>query len=478
MSEKISQKTMIILGAGLAGLSAAYELSKNNYKVIILEKDPEVGGLAKTFEKDGFRFDTGPHRWFTKNKEIDKWFLDLLKDEVIEVPRQTRIYFDKKFFDYPIKIKNALQVGVANGIRSVLDYASIRIKDKFIKPKIVTMEDGYTHQFGQKLYKLFFKRYSEKLWGRKCSEISADWISQRTRGLNIGTIIKDAFFKSKNVVSLVDKFHYPKHGIGTLSERLKNKIIKNGGNVITEATITKVETEKRKIKAIWYRNGDQEVRLEGNEVVCTIPINDLIQIMGEGVPEDIKVSANKLAFRAEIQVALLVNKSHITKDNWIYVHPENICFVRLMEMDNWGGNLSPEGKTAIVFELACEEGDTMWNRSDEELANMVKREYIEEFNSVTEKDCVSYFVYRQAHEYPVYSVGYQKPLSKIKKYLKSFDNLQLAGRNGLFRYNNMDHAIETGTMAAKNIIEGKRIYDPDSVNSKGEYLEEKRTPNE
>lgn len=472
---KKNNKHVVILGGGLAGLSAGYELSRNKVKVTVLEIWPEVGGLARTIKSNGFIFDTGPHRWYTKNDSVNQWMLNLLGDEVIKIPRLTRIYFDKQFFYYPIKLKNALfGIGFGNAILAVLDYFVARTKARLLKPQLKTMEDGYVNQFGKKLYEIFFKRYSEKLWGVDCNEIDVDWVGQRTRGLSILTIIKDAFVKSKNVVSLVDEFSFPKDGVGRIAEKLKEGIEKNGGNVILLAEVTKILTDGKKIAGIEYKKNGKLYKINGSEFVSSIPITDLAYRLDKKVDAKTLESTDKLKYRDEVQVVLFIAKTHITPDTWVYVHPKNISFMRFMEMDNWSGTMSPKGKTSIVFEIACNEGDETWNKKDKDLIAQVSDEFVKEFGLTTKKDIIGGYVHRVPKEYPVYHVGYRKDVQNLKNYFSQFKNLQLVGRNGTFRYNNMDHSIEMGLFAAWNILAGKQKHDIDSVNIEREYLEEKK----
>lgn len=468
-------KEVLVLGAGLAGLSASMELVKKGYNVTILERFDFIGGLAATFEKNHFRFDTGPHRWFAKNNMVNKWMIDLMGPELIKVKRLTRIYFDGKYFYYPIRIKNALLgIGPVKSVEAVLDYMIYRIRGRILKPKIISLEDGYINQFGKTLYNTFFNRYSEKLWGRKNSQVSADWIGQRTRGFNILTVVKDAILKSRNVVSFVDEFLYPDRGVGRIAGRMAEIVKEKEGKIILNARVVGFVAKSNKIDAVEVLINGKKKIFKADEYINTIPITIVIQSLSPKPPKEIIDASKTLKYRSEVQVTLFVDKEKITPDVWIYVHPKEISFMRFMEMDNWSSKMQPKGKTAIVFEVACNEGDKMWNKSDEELIDIVKKDYIKEFKTVTDDQVLGGYVHRVPYEYPVYHIGYMDPLEKIKKYLSKFINFQTIGRNGIFRYNNMDHSIEMGLYAAWNIIEGKRKYDVNSVNIEREYLEEKK----
>lgn len=475
---KKKAKKVVILGGGLAGLAAGYELAKRGIKVVVIEKWEQVGGLARTIEINGFRFDTGPHRWYTKNNMVNKWMLDLLGEEVVKVPRLTRIYFDKKFFYYPIRLVNALfGIGLWQAIRAVVDYVFARIKSRIFKQNLLTMEDGYINQFGKTLYEIFFKRYSEKLWGEDCRNISIDWVGQRTRGLNILTLIKETLFKSRNIVSLVDEFSYPKRGVGRLAEKMVEEIKKLDGEIWTGTEVVKIIHNKEKIISVEVRDKKGKKSLRGDYFISSIPLSDLVKRLVPQIERKIISLAGKLRYRDEVQIALFVKKSHITKDTWIYVHPKEIPFMRVMEMDNWTDKLSPKGTTTLVFEIACNQGDSLWRKTDKEIIDLVTEAYIREFRLIKRNDVIGGFVHRVPKEYPVYHLGYNKDVGQIKKFLEKFNNLQLVGRNGTFRYNNMDHSVEMGLYAAWNIIKDTKRYDIESVNIEREYLEEKKIEN-
>lgn len=469
-------KKVLIMGAGLAGLAAGFELAKKGIKVTLIEREKDIGGLARTIKVKNFKFDTGPHRWYTKNDSVNKWMVDLLKEEIIRVPRLTRIYFDKKFFNYPIKLKNALfGIGPLKALQAVIDYLFARIRARLFNPRLDSMEEGYINQFGKTLYEIFFKRYSEKLWGEDCRNISIDWVGQRTRGLNILTIIKEAFFKSKGVVSLIDEFSYPKNGIGRLADKMAEGIKKKGGEIKLGAEVTRINHGRKGINSININNSSES--FSADYFISSIPLSDLVKRMSPLPPKKIKALANKLHYRDELQVVLFIKKSHITSDTWIYIHPKEIPYMRIMEMDNWSNKLSPKGTTSIVFELACNMGDGIWNKKDQEVIDLVKKSFIQEFGFITQKDIIGGYVHRVEKEYPVYHLSYKEDVNKLKLYLKEFSNMQIIGRNGTFRYNNMDHSVEMGLYAAFNILAGKNKYDIESVNIEREYLEEKKIEN-
>lgn len=471
-------QSVLILGGGLTGLSAGVELSRAGWQVTVLESEPEVGGLARTFEKDGFKFDTGPHRWFTKMKFVNNWMNDIFKNDFVKVERLTRIYFDKKFFFYPMRLENLKRLGLLKSVLIFFNYVWHRVKTSIKPMKINSMEDAYISQFGPMLYRTFFKRYSEKLWGHPCSQLSGDWVSQRSRKMSLTTIIKDLFFRSKGeVVSLVDSFNYPKQGISHFSETFAQIIKDRGGQVLTNAQVVEVKKHGKRIQEVKAKVNGKTKTFKAEQFISTIPLPDFVNMVSPSLEAKVKSAASKLEFRAEVQVTLFLNKAHVIPDTWLYVHPLHLRFVRFMPMDNWSEQMNPKGKSALVFELVCDQGDETWTAKDQDLVKMVKDQFITEFKDVIgvkESDIIGSFVKRLTHEYPVYLPGYQKHLKKIKSRLYQFLNLQIAGRNGIFRYNNMDHSIAMGLYSAWNLTKSGK-FDIENINTEDEYHEEKKT---
>lgn len=476
--ETTTPKT-VVMGAGPAGLCSAYVLSKAGYPATVVEAAPFVGGLARTIKRQTdhgeFKFDIGGHRWFTKNEELNDLFKEVVDDELLWVNRISRIYFDGKFVDYPLKLTNALKaVGPVTAGRAVFDYGLIKAQQKMNPTDVVSMEDAYINQYGKTLYELFFQAYSEKVWGMKCSELSGDWVNQRTKGMSLVTAIKDAVVPSKGkVVSLIDEFMYPRDGFGRFSERMANSIEKNGNEILLKSPVEKIVLEGNRVKGVQIRTEDGSTLLEGDNFISSIPLTVLVKIMEPSAPQDVIDAANSLVFRDIITVNMMFKKRQVTTDTWLYVHDRNILFGRFHEPKNWSPAMVPSDEyTSLVIEYFCTRGDHIWSMSDEELVNQTVKHLVEDLGFVKPEEVIGGFSVRATKAYPTYDVGYQEPLNIMKDYIRGIENLQYIGRGGSFRYNNTDHSIETGLLAAKNIL-GER-HDLERVNADAEYHEIKR----
>jgi protoporphyrinogen oxidase len=471
----------LVMGAGPGGLCSAYVLSKAGAPALVVERAPFVGGLARTITKDTehgqFRFDIGGHRWFTKNDELNDIFREVVGEELLWVNRVSRIYFDGKYVDYPLKISNALKaIGPVTAARAMADYGKQQADKKLNPKEIVSMKDAYIDQYGELLYKLFFERYSEKVWGRPCDEMSGDWVTQRTKGMSIVTAVKDAIVPSKGkVVSLIDEFMYPKYGFGRFSERMADKIEELGNEVRLGAGVEKVHREGNKIVAVTIGTDNGPERVEAENFISSIPLTVLAKIMEPAAPAEILEAADSLTFRNVITVNLMIKKRQVTPDTWLYVHDRNILFGRFHEPKNWSPFMVPSDEyTSLVIEYFCSFGDHIWNMTEEELVEQSVKHLVEDMKFLKREDVLGGFIVRAPRAYPSYVIGYDEPLEKIKDFIDQFENLQIIGRYGTFRYNNSDHSIETGLLAAKNVLGGH--YDLDQVNAEKEYHEIKRVP--
>jgi len=468
------------MGAGPGGLAAGYWLSKYGVPVTVLERADVVGGLARTLERDGFRFDIGGHRWFSKVEEVNDFYKEVIADETIWVKRVSRIYFDGKYIDYPLEVGNALAViGPLRATRAMLDYARSALDRRRNQRPLVSMEDAYIDQYGRTLYRLFFERYSEKVWGRPCAQMSGDWVSQRTKGMSLLTAVKDALIPSQGKVqSLIESFMYPRYGYGRLSERMAEGIQAAGNEVRLGHGVTKIRRQGQHITGVVTGgdNGFEEV-VEGAHFVSSIPLTVLCKIMEPAAPAEVLAAADALTFRNVITVNLMLDREQVTPDTWLYVHDRNILFGRLHEPKNWSVDMVPDqSKTSIVAEYFCSFGDEIWNMSDDELVEQTVKHLVDDLGFIERNEVLGGFAVRAPRAYPSYTLGYERPLQTLKEFVGSFDNLQIIGRYGTFRYNNADHSVETGLLAAKNIL-GEQ-HDIEQVNAAKEYHEIKRLDRE
>ena len=474
-----TDNTTLVMGAGPGGLCSAYVLSKAGVPAVVVEKAPFVGGLARTIKKQTehgeFRFDIGGHRWFTKIDELNDVFKEVVAEELLWVNRISRIYFDGRYVDYPLKISNALKaMGPVTSARGMADYAVTRARHRIKPVEIVSMEDAYIDQFGPTLYELFFQRYSEKVWGLPCDQMSGDWVAQRSKGMSLLTAVKDAIVPTKGkVVSLIDEFMYPRYGFGRFSERMADGVTRLGNEIRLGAGVDRVHREGNRVTAVTVSTERGTERIEAANFISSIPLTHLAKIIEPSAPDDVLAAADKLTFRNVITVNVMFKRRQVTHDTWLYVHDRNILFGRFHEPKNWSPAMVPsDDYTSLVVEYFCSFGDQIWNMTEEQLVEQTVKHLVDDLHFVDRSEVIGGFIVRAARAYPVYTVGYEHPLNKIKAFINSFENLQFIGRGGSFRYNNTDHSIETGLLAAKNIL-GER-HDLDRVNADKEYHEIKR----
>jgi protoporphyrinogen oxidase len=467
------------MGAGPGGLCSAYVLSKAGVPTTVVEKAPFVGGLARTIKRQTehgeFKFDIGGHRWFTKNEELNDLFKEVVADELLWVDRLSRIYFDGKYVDYPLKISNALKaMGPVVAAKAMAGYARTRIEHRLNPRPVVSMEDAYIDQFGRTLYELFFQRYSEKVWGLPCSEMSGDWVAQRSKGMSLVTAVKDAIVPSKGkVVSLIDNFMYPRYGFGRFSERMADGITAMGNSIQLETGVEKVHREGNRVTAVTVSTPNGNERIEAANFISSIPLTVLAKIVDPVAPDDVIEAANTLTFRNVITVNIMLRKRQVTHDTWLYVHDRNILFGRFHEPKNWSPAMVPSDEyTSLVVEYFCSFGDSIWNMTEEQLVDQTVEHLVKDLKFITPDEVIDGFIVRAPRAYPSYVIGYEKALEKVKSFVYSLENLQIIGRYGTFRYNNTDHSIETGLLAAKNLLGEK--HDLDQVNAEQEYHEIKR----
>ena len=465
---------VIVLGAGPGGLACAHKLVEYGYRVTVLEKENYVGGLSRTLVKDGFRFDFGGHRWFTKNKALNDWFLRLMHGQLVEVERISRILFDGKYFDYPISIKNVLRTaGLWTSFLCVLDYGMNTVSMALKPRRLETMQDAFTAQFGQRLFDMFFRRYSEKVWGRPCSQMSADWVSQRSKGLSIWTAISNAMLKpkAKKAKSLIETFVYPRFGYQEICETMRRAVEQAGNRVLLETFVKKVDaSDPGRVVVSYERNGRRE-QVSGDYVVSTVPLTSLlVHALEPKPPQEVQEAAKSLEFRSVITVNLMLDVPRMTKDTWIYCHDEGLGFARLHEPRNWSPDMAPAGKTSVVLEYFCTKEDEVWRKSEQEMVEWGKRDLCR-LGFVKPEQILGGFSARAGNAYPVYSLGYLDKLKTMRKHIESLERVAIVGRGGTFRYNNADHSIEMGLVTAQMINGEVSKADVLDVNTDLEYCE-------
>ena len=461
---------VVIIGAGPAGLTAAYELTKHNKKVLVLEKKPNVGGLAETKVFEKYRYDIGPHRFFTKNEEVYKLFLDMLGKDAVEVKRKTRILFKGSYFDYPLTPINALfGLGIFESISIGFSYIFARIKSYLRISKIDNFEDWVIDNFGKKLYKNFFKNYTEKVWGIDCKNIGKDWADQRIKGLSLSTAIKFALFPNSNKrpKTLVDLFYYPKLGAGMLWEKFEDYLIGKNIEIKKNSKVIGVEKIDSHFN-IEILSGENKEIINAKHIMFSNPLLQFIKFYKDNVPKKVLLAAEKLNYRNHISVHVTIDKK-LFDDNWIYIHSPELKMARIADFTNFSESMSVDGHFPLTLEYFCFEDDTIWNDSKENIIEFgiseLKSIFGDNFNVVHSE------VTRNANAYPVIKTGYEDNIDIIRNWLRNIDNMTAIGRSGMFKYNNQDHAMATGLYAVRNYM-GLGNFDPWEVNVDGEYHEE------
>lgn len=467
---------VVIIGAGVAGLACADEIvSKSKKKVVVVDKNSYVGGMACTLKTNGFYYDLAPHRWFTKNKELNQWIDDLMDEELIWVRKYTPMYQFDNFFEYPIKISDVLKkINPLMSFVMLSTYLYEKVKQKVFPKKIITMKDAYIQRFGWGLYKWFNEEYNEKLWGEGgCEAMSADFVNQRVKNLSLTSAILNAVgFGKGKVISLVDKFRFPKLGIGRISDNLEKRIKRHGGEIVLGERVEAIKKVDSGYMVTTNKN-----TYKTKEIVNSVPIDQFIGCFGGKMYSRIKSETDKLKYVHQKIVVLFAKAKKLTNFTWVYVHPKKIKTFRFLETNNWSVDMSPKGCTSLVFEYPYHKGDEVDLMDDKNLVNVTISDFFKYFSSkkISRKKIIDSKVYYVPNAYPKYDFKYRNAIKKIYKYVrKELSGVYLVGRNGLFHYNNLDHSIYTGILAGRNIVAGRELYDVSKVNNEAEYLEEIR----
>ena len=460
----------MIIGAGPAGLTAAYELAWRGVPAVILERAAAVGGLAQTVNHKGYLFDIGGHRFFTKIQVIEDLWKEVLGEDFQPRRRLSRIYYNSRFFRYPLEPANALKgLGLVESLHCGLSYLRallwpVRPEDNF--------EAWVSNRFGRRLFRIFFKTYTEKVWGIPCQDIEAEWAAQRIKGLSLRSAVWSALrprpsgSRSRVIKTLIHEFHYPRQGPGMMWRQVLTLAEQKGSRALFERPVEKIFWEPGGVRAV-QAGGE---RYESDHFISSMPIRDLIRALDPAPPAEVRSAADDFHYRDFLTVALILKGRDLFPDTWIYVHDPNVRVGRIQNYKNWSPDMVPDPETTCLgLEYFCFEGDDLWSRPDEELIDLGLQELIH-LKLVRARQFLDGAVVRMPKAYPVYDRTYRRGLAAVRGFLATVPNLQLVGRNGMHRYNNQDHSMLTGLLAARNIL-GEQ-FDLWAVNTDGDYHED------
>lgn len=469
-STRSTSKNVVIIGAGPAGLTAAYELTREDVPCTILEADNTVGGISRTVNYKGYHFDIGGHRFFTKVSLVEKMWHDVLGSDFISRPRLSRIFYNSKFFQYPLEPMNTIRgLGLFEVIRCGLSFVKAKLFPE--KPE-TNFEAWVSNRFGKRLFDIFFRSYTEKVWGMPCRQIDSAWAAQRIRGLSFTSLVLDALKpkkknadKAKVIKTLINEFEYPRLGPGMMWEKTKEIVESRGAQLHFNAPVEKIFWEPGRVLAL--EAGGR--RYEGSHFVSSMPVRDLLRALDPAPPAEFAEAAADFNYRDFLTVAVICKGRDLFPDNWIYIHDPRVKVGRIQNFGNWSPEMVPDPTTSCLgLEYFCFEGDELWNAPDEELKARAIRE-VELLGLAPAGSVLDASVVRMPKAYPVYDGTYQRGLTALRKFLELVPNLQLVGRNGMHRYNNQDHSMLTAILAARN-IQGAN-YDLWQVNVDEEYSE-------
>ncbi|WP_257140671.1 NAD(P)/FAD-dependent oxidoreductase [Burkholderia sp. RF2-non_BP3] len=476
---------VLIIGAGPGGLTAAYLLTRQtDLSVAVIEKDPRyVGGISRTEQFDGHCFDIGGHRFFSKSADVVALWHELLPDDFIERPRSSRIFYRNKFYRYPLDgIEALLNLGIIESTRCVLSYLAARVKPC---PNPKSFHQWVANQFGERLFSIFFKTYTEKVWGMSCDEISADWAAQRIKGLSLSTAIVSAVKRSlgirsgkSSVKTLIESFHYPRRGPGMLWEAAARKFQDQGGQLMMgqAAGAMQYDSLTRRWLVETVGQDGQTNRISARDVVCTAPLRETLRAISPRPSS--AAAASRLQYRDFITVALILDRPATFTDNWIYIHDPSVKVGRIQNFASWSPEMVPDAATGgcLGLEYFCFDGDSMWESSDADMTELAIGE-LEKIGLATRDQIRGSRVVRQPKAYPVYDDDYRDIVDEIRSDLaEHYPNLHLVGRNGMHKYNNQDHAMMTAMLTVENIVAGHKLRDVWAVNEDAEYHESGTEP--
>ena len=479
----VTPSRTVVIGAGPAGLTAAYLSARRGWPVVVLEADERyVGGLSRTVEHQGYRFDIGGHRFFSKSEAIEKLWTEILPDDMLVRPRSSSIYYRGRFFSYPLRAMEALvRLGPVEAARCMASYASARL---FPVREPRSFEDWVTNQFGRRLYAIFFKTYTEKVWGTDCREISADWAAQRIKNLSLGAAVRNALLpqsrrSGKQIKSLIESFRYPRLGPGMLWEECARKTQQLGGRLCMGRRVVGLAfDEPSRTWRVRHEGAAGDVaELTAENVISSAPLREVALSLSPALGEEARRAAAGLRYRDFLTVMLILPDRGAVKDNWIYVHDPDVKVGRIQNFKSWSPDMVPDPTMASYgLEYFCFEGDGLWSSPDAALLDLAQRE-LQAVGLSSAGEVRDGCVVRMRKAYPVYDEGYQQRCQAIRDELESrFPTLHLVGRNGMHKYDNQDHAMTTSLLTIENIAAGGRPYDVWRVNQDAEYVEEDDSP--
>jgi protoporphyrinogen oxidase len=460
-------QTTLVLGGGPAGLTAGYLLGKTGRDVVVLEADDQVGGLAKTVERDGYRFDLGGHRFFTKAAEVDALWHEVLGDEFLRRPRMSRIYWNNRYLDYPLRGPDVIRkLGPFELARCMGSYLSAAMRPKGEEE---SLEQWVTNRFGRRLFELFFKSYNEKVWGVPASEIRAEWAAQRIKGLSFFSAARAAFFgnRGNKIKSLISEFNYPRYGPGQMWEAMTAAIRAQGGEVLLSAPVSRLELAGSRVVEV--EAGGVAYTLP-KAIISSLPLRELVRMASPAPPREIQEAARGLRYRDFLTVALVVDGDDLFPDNWIYIHEPGVRVGRIQNFRSWSPWMVPDPTKACVgMEYFCFAGDDLWSMDDEDLVDLAAGE-LAKLRLAPRSKVERGYAIRVPKAYPIYDADYARRVQVIRGFVDEVENLQQVGRNGLHRYNNSDHSMLTAMRAVDNLITGAD-HDIWAVNAESVYHE-------
>ncbi len=462
-----TSQTTLVLGGGPAGLTAGYLLGQANRNALVFEADDQVGGIAKTVERDGYRFDLGGHRFFTKSIEVDTLWHEVLGDEFLRRPRMSRIYWNNRYLDYPLRGPDVIRkLGPVELARCMASYARAATRRNKVDD---SLEDWVSNRFGRRLFELFFKSYTEKVWGVPTTEIRAEWAAQRIKGLSFFSAAKAAFFGNKDnkVKSLISEFNYPRFGPGQMWEAMRGAIEEQGGEVRLDSRVDSMELEGSRIAAVVV---DGETFDSPEAIISSLPLREVVEMISPAAPQSVIDAARGLRYRDFLTVALVLDGADPFPDNWIYIHEPSVRVGRIQNFRSWSPWMVPDpDKACVGLEYFCFAGDELWTMDDDALVALAAKE-LERLRLAPAASVDRGFAIRVPKAYPIYDADYAERVETIRGWLDGIENLQQVGRNGLHRYNNSDHSMLTAMRAVDNLLTGAH-HDIWAVNAESVYHE-------